>query len=122
MPSFYKFFSSKVSISISVMRETFDLIEKCGNGSSSSEAHCGGLEGLGKDGGGTGAVTDYPFIINCHRNRDTSSSRLFKRLLANKMQIENFTQSVKSYCGPTILTYISGRSTFHCRLTCQRSL
>jgi len=40
-----------VSISISVMRETSDLIEKCGDGSSSSEAHCGGWEGLGKDGG-----------------------------------------------------------------------
>jgi len=33
------------------MRETFDLIEKCGDGSSPSEAHCGGWEGLGKDGG-----------------------------------------------------------------------
>jgi len=46
-----------VSISISVMRETSDLIAKCGDGSSPSEAHCGGGEGLGKDGGGTGAVT-----------------------------------------------------------------
>jgi len=40
-----------VSFSISVMRETSDLIEKYGNGSSPSEAHCGGWEGLGKDGG-----------------------------------------------------------------------
>jgi len=40
-----------VSISISVMRETSDLIEKCGDGSYPSEAHCGGWEGLGKDGG-----------------------------------------------------------------------
>jgi len=40
-----------VSISISVMRETSDLIEKCSDGSSPSEAHCGGWEGLGKDGG-----------------------------------------------------------------------
>jgi len=55
-----------------MMRETSDLIEKCGDGSSPSEAHCGGWEGLGKDGGGTGAVTDYTFIINCHRNRDAS--------------------------------------------------
>jgi len=39
-----------VSTSISVMRETSDLIEKCGDGSSPSEAHCGGWEGLGKDG------------------------------------------------------------------------
>jgi len=38
-----------VNISISVMRETSDLIEKCGAGSSPSEAHCGGWEGLGKD-------------------------------------------------------------------------
>ncbi|MEA2006523.1 MAG: hypothetical protein U9O50_09750 [Acidobacteriota bacterium] len=30
---------------------TSDLIEKCGDGSSPSEAHCGGWEGLGKDGG-----------------------------------------------------------------------
>jgi len=35
----------------SVMRETSNLIEKCGDGSSPSEAHCGGWEGLGKDGG-----------------------------------------------------------------------
>jgi len=40
-----------VSISISVIRETSDLIEECGDGSSPSEAHCGGWEGLGKDGG-----------------------------------------------------------------------
>jgi len=40
-----------VSISISVMRETSDVIEKCGDGSSPSEAHCGGWEALGKDGG-----------------------------------------------------------------------
>jgi len=33
------------------MRETSDLIEKCGAGSSPSEAHCGGWEGPGKDGG-----------------------------------------------------------------------
>jgi len=39
-----------VRISISVMRETSDLIEECGDDSSPSEAHCGGLEGLGKDG------------------------------------------------------------------------
>ncbi|MBE0460472.1 MAG: hypothetical protein IBX60_02390 [Candidatus Aminicenantes bacterium] len=42
---------SHKSISISVMRETSDLIEKYGDGSSPSEAHCGGWEGLGKDGG-----------------------------------------------------------------------
>jgi len=40
-----------VNISISVMGETSDLIEKCSDGSSPSEAHCGGWEGLGKDGG-----------------------------------------------------------------------
>ncbi|MEA2006349.1 MAG: hypothetical protein U9O50_08865 [Acidobacteriota bacterium] len=33
------------------MRETSDLIEKCGAGSSPSEAHCGGWEGLGNDEG-----------------------------------------------------------------------
>ncbi|MEA2005346.1 MAG: hypothetical protein U9O50_03695 [Acidobacteriota bacterium] len=54
-----------------MMRGT-GLIEKRSDGSSPSEAHCGGWEGLGKDGGGTGAVTDYTFIINCHGNRDTS--------------------------------------------------
>jgi hypothetical protein len=32
------------------MRETPDLIEKYGAGSSPSEAHCEGWEGLGKDG------------------------------------------------------------------------
>ncbi|MEA2006261.1 MAG: hypothetical protein U9O50_08420 [Acidobacteriota bacterium] len=31
-------------------RETSDLIEKRSDGSSPSEAHCGGWEGLGKDG------------------------------------------------------------------------
>ncbi|MEA2005666.1 MAG: hypothetical protein U9O50_05335 [Acidobacteriota bacterium] len=41
--------SMYVNISISVIRETFDLIEKCGDGFSPSEAHCGGWEGLGKD-------------------------------------------------------------------------
>ncbi|MEA2005703.1 MAG: hypothetical protein U9O50_05535 [Acidobacteriota bacterium] len=40
-----------VSFSISVMRETSDLIEKYGDGSSLSEAHCGGWEGLGNDEG-----------------------------------------------------------------------
>jgi len=59
-----------VSFSISVMRETSDLIEKYGDGSSPSEAHCGGWEGLGKDGGETGAVTDYIFIIKCYRNKE----------------------------------------------------
>jgi hypothetical protein len=39
------------SISISVLRETSDLIKKFGADSSPSEAHCGGWEGLGKDGG-----------------------------------------------------------------------
>ncbi|MEA2004835.1 MAG: hypothetical protein U9O50_00985 [Acidobacteriota bacterium] len=34
-----------------MMRKTSDLIEKCGDGSSPSEAHCGGREGLGRDGG-----------------------------------------------------------------------
>jgi len=33
------------------MRETFDLIERCGDSSSPSEAYCGGREGLGRDGG-----------------------------------------------------------------------
>ncbi len=33
------------------MRETSDLIEKCGDDSSPSEAHCEGWEGLGEDGG-----------------------------------------------------------------------
>jgi len=51
------------------MRETSDLIEKCGDGASPSEAHCGGWEGLGEDGGGTGAGTYNRLIINCHRNR-----------------------------------------------------
>jgi len=46
-----RFSEEKVSISISVIRETSDLIEKYGDGSSPSEAHCGGWEGLGKDGG-----------------------------------------------------------------------
>ncbi|MDH4218654.1 MAG: hypothetical protein OEZ52_05520 [Candidatus Aminicenantes bacterium] len=41
----------RVIISISVMRETSDLIEECGDDSSASEAHCGGWEGLGKNGG-----------------------------------------------------------------------
>jgi len=36
---------------MSVMRETSDPIEKGGDGSSPSEAHCRGWEGLGKDGG-----------------------------------------------------------------------
>ncbi|MEA2004801.1 MAG: hypothetical protein U9O50_00815 [Acidobacteriota bacterium] len=40
-----------VCISISVMRETSDVIEKCGDGSSPFEAHCGGWEGFGRDGG-----------------------------------------------------------------------
>ncbi|MEA2005298.1 MAG: hypothetical protein U9O50_03440 [Acidobacteriota bacterium] len=40
-----------IIISISGMRETYDLIEKCGDGSSPSEAHCGGWEGLGNDEG-----------------------------------------------------------------------
>ena len=31
------------------MMETSDLIEKIGDGSSPSEAHCGGWEGLGKE-------------------------------------------------------------------------
>ncbi|MEA2005591.1 MAG: hypothetical protein U9O50_04950 [Acidobacteriota bacterium] len=39
------------SISIFVIRKTSDLIEKCGDGSSPSEAHCGGWGGLGKAGG-----------------------------------------------------------------------
>ena len=38
-----------VSVSISVMRETSDLMGKCGDGSPPSEAHEGGWEGLGKD-------------------------------------------------------------------------
>ncbi|MEA2005285.1 MAG: hypothetical protein U9O50_03370 [Acidobacteriota bacterium] len=33
------------------MRETFDLIEKCGNSSSPSEAYCGGQKNLGNDEG-----------------------------------------------------------------------
>jgi len=33
-----------------MLGETSDLIENCGDGSPASEAHCGGLEGLGKDG------------------------------------------------------------------------
>jgi len=33
------------------MREISDLIKKYGAGSYPSEAHCGGLEGLGRDGG-----------------------------------------------------------------------
>jgi hypothetical protein len=33
------------------MRETSDLIEKCGADSSPSGAHGGGWEGLGEDGG-----------------------------------------------------------------------
>jgi hypothetical protein len=37
-------------ISISGMRETSSLIEECGDGSSPSEAHSGGWEGLGKYG------------------------------------------------------------------------
>jgi len=51
IPQFFHLFNSVVSIFISVMRETSDLIEKCGDGSSPSKAHCGGWEGLGKDGG-----------------------------------------------------------------------
>ncbi len=39
-----------VSVSTSVMRETSDLIDEYGDGSSPSEAHGGGWEGLGKDG------------------------------------------------------------------------
>jgi hypothetical protein len=38
-------------IFFSEIRETSDLIEECGEGSSPFEAHCGGWEGLGKDGG-----------------------------------------------------------------------
>jgi len=41
----FNFFVKKVSIFFSVMRETSDLIEKCGDGSSSSEVHCGWWEG-----------------------------------------------------------------------------
>ncbi|MEA2005427.1 MAG: hypothetical protein U9O50_04110 [Acidobacteriota bacterium] len=44
-----------------MMRETSDLIEKCGDGSSPSEAHCGGWEGLGKDGG---EIEMFPFLHN----------------------------------------------------------
>ncbi|MEA2005597.1 MAG: hypothetical protein U9O50_04985 [Acidobacteriota bacterium] len=33
------------------MRETSNLIEKCGDDSSPSEAHCGGWEDLGNDEG-----------------------------------------------------------------------
>jgi len=40
-----------IIISISVIRATSDLMEKCGDGSPPSEAHEGGREGLGKDGG-----------------------------------------------------------------------
>jgi len=32
------------------MKETSDLIERCGDGSSPSEAYYGGREGLGRDG------------------------------------------------------------------------
>ncbi len=46
--------SKEVSNSISMMRETSDLIEVRGDGSSASEAHCAGWEGLGKDGGEPG--------------------------------------------------------------------
>jgi len=42
IPQFFHLFNSSVRISISVMRETSDLIEKCGG------------------------VTDYTVIINCH--------------------------------------------------------
>ncbi|MEA2005107.1 MAG: hypothetical protein U9O50_02415 [Acidobacteriota bacterium] len=42
IPQFFNLFNSSVRISISVMREASDLIEKCGDGSSPSEAHCGG--------------------------------------------------------------------------------
>ena len=41
-------------------------MEKCGASFSPSSAHGGGWAGLGKDGGGIGAVTDYTFIIHCH--------------------------------------------------------
>jgi len=34
-----------------MIRETSNLMEKCSAGSSPSEAHGGGWEGLGKDGG-----------------------------------------------------------------------
>jgi len=39
------------SIFSSVIRETSALIEEYSDGSSPSEDHCGGWEGLGKDGG-----------------------------------------------------------------------
>ena len=39
------------SISISVVRETSNLIKESGTGSLPSEVHGGGWEGLGKDGG-----------------------------------------------------------------------
>ncbi|MDH4220868.1 MAG: hypothetical protein OEZ52_13675 [Candidatus Aminicenantes bacterium] len=42
---------NKESIYIFVLMEISNLIEKCGAGSPPSEAHCGGWEGLGKDGG-----------------------------------------------------------------------
>jgi hypothetical protein len=46
----------RLTISISVMRETSDLIEECGDGSSTYEAHCGG-RGSWQGWRGTGAVS-----------------------------------------------------------------
>jgi len=41
----------KIFFSISVMKETSDLMEKSGDESPPSEAHGGGWEGLDTDGG-----------------------------------------------------------------------
>jgi len=60
-------FCLHVSIFISVVRETSGLMEKCGDGSSPSEAHGGGQEGLGRDGGEPALQKDYTFMISCHK-------------------------------------------------------
>ncbi|MDH4258561.1 MAG: hypothetical protein OEV50_07080, partial [Candidatus Aminicenantes bacterium] len=54
------------SVTNSAMKETSDLREKWGDGSSPSEAHGGGVGGSWLGWRGTGAVTDYILIIKSH--------------------------------------------------------
>jgi len=66
-----------------VIRETSDLIEECGDGSFPSEAHCGGWEGLGKDGGGTNSGA--PQIIYASNIYNPGNFyKPFLRIISNK--------------------------------------
>jgi len=57
------------SIFLSVIIESSYFIERCSDGSSLSEAHGGGWEGLGLDGG-------EPALIRLHKGGDRLSSSL----------------------------------------------